>query len=243
MPAQMFDADGTYRHLGSRRWYTMPLAVLTHAVIIGAIVVAPLLATDMLPSPASVVVYILDPPASPPPAPELQQPPESVTAAPTVSSAEPASREAAPVEEPDAIGSEIPGAAEHRLVIAEPGVPAGVGIGTVAIGPPPAPRQERDAHTGPVRVGGDIREPRRLSGPSPVYPALARAARADGEVRLEAVIATDGRVKDARVVQSDPMFDEAALHAVRQWRYTVPMLNGQPIEVIMTVTVRFSLNR
>jgi protein TonB len=63
----------------------------------------------------------------------------------------------------------------------------------------------------------------------------------EGTVILEATIGKDGMVKDVRVIRSAPMFDEAALAAVRQWRYTVPMLNGQPIEILMTVTVHFGL--
>ena len=58
---------------------------------------------------------------------------------------------------------------------------------------------------------------------------------------IEAVIGVDGRVQDARVLRSAPLLDEAALAAVRQWLYTPTRLNGQPVSVVMTVTVRFQL--
>ena len=65
------------------------------------------------------------------------------------------------------------------------------------------------------------------------------AAGARGIVILEATIARDGTVKDARVLRSVPLLDEAALTAVRQWVFTPTLLNGVPVEVIMTVTVNF----
>ena len=59
---------------------------------------------------------------------------------------------------------------------------------------------------------------------------------------VEAIIGKDGRVRDARVVRSQPLFDLAALDAVREWRYTPTLLNGEPVEVILTVAVTFALN-
>lgn len=95
----------------------------------------------------------------------------------------------------------------------------------------------------PRRVGGDIQEPRRIRGGPPVYPELARRAGVQGRVVLECTIDTSGRVTDLRVVSGHPLLNEAALDAVRQWVYTPSRLNGQPVRVIMTVTVRFTLGR
>jgi len=64
-----------------------------------------------------------------------------------------------------------------------------------------------------------------------------------GVVILEAVIDTNGDVADARILRSIPMLDQAAVDAVRQWRFTPTLLNGVPVQVIMTVTVNFTLNR
>ena len=92
---------------------------------------------------------------------------------------------------------------------------------------------------GPVRVGGNIRTPTRTHGVEPAYPPTARAAGIQGVIILEIVIGEDGAVSNARVLRSIPLLDQAALDAVRQWRYEPTLLNGVPTPVIMTVTVNF----
>ena len=76
----------------------------------------------------------------------------------------------------------------------------------------------------------------------PVYPPLARAARISGAVELTGVIATDGRIRELRVVSGHPLLAKAALEAVRQWVYEPTVLNGEPVEVIAPITVHFQLN-
>jgi protein TonB len=119
----------------------------------------------------------------------------------------------------------------------EGGVPGGV-VGGVVGGlpdaPPPPPVK-------PVRVGGDVREPRKLVDVAPVYPLLARKAGVTGIVIIEATIDPRGRVVNATVLKGAPMLDEAALEAVGKWVYAPTLLNGAPTPVIMTVTVRFML--
>jgi len=97
------------------------------------------------------------------------------------------------------------------------------------------------AAAGAVRVGGNIRPPTRTHVAEPAYPQTARAAGVQGVVILEIVIGADGAVSDARVLRSIPLLDQAALDAVRQWRYEPTLLNGVPTSVIMTATVNFSL--
>jgi protein TonB len=77
---------------------------------------------------------------------------------------------------------------------------------------------------------------------APVYPDIARSARVEGTVILEAVISATGRVDQVRLLRSVPLLDSAAIDAVRQWLFTPTMLNGEPIPVVMTVTVTFSLH-
>jgi len=95
----------------------------------------------------------------------------------------------------------------------------------------------------PVRVGGNIRVPRKLHDVKPVYPDSMRAAGRDGVVSLDAIIAEDGSVSSVRVISGDvhPDFAVAAVDAVRQWRFSPTLLNGRPVEVVMTVKVGFSL--
>ena len=113
--------------------------------------------------------------------------------------------------------------------------PAAVGGGTTGR-IPAAPSEQQ-----PVRVGGAIREPKKLKNVDPVYPSIAQQARVQGVVILEVTIGTDGRVTDARILRSIPLLDQAALDAVRQWVYTPTLLNGIPVPVIMTVTANFRL--
>ena len=90
-----------------------------------------------------------------------------------------------------------------------------------------------------VRVSGPVRPPHKIKDVLPVYPALARSARVDGTVQLEATVGQDGKVVDARVLQSVPMLDQAALDAVQQWQYEPATQNGKPVPVVMKVNVKF----
>ena len=94
--------------------------------------------------------------------------------------------------------------------------------------------------TGPVRVGGLIQPPRKLRHVDPVYPELAKRARVAGVVVLECLIDREGRVRSVQVVTGIPLLDASAVAAVRQWAYSPTLLNGVPVEVVMTVTVRFT---
>jgi TonB family protein len=105
--------------------------------------------------------------------------------------------------------------------------------------PPPPPPPPPSV---PVRVGGAIKEPKKLKDVRPVYPAIAQQARVQGVVILECTIDGAGKVTDTKVLRSIPLLDLAAQEAVRQWLYTPTLLNGVPVPVIMTVTVSFTLS-
>jgi TonB family protein len=94
--------------------------------------------------------------------------------------------------------------------------------------------------SGPVRVGGSVREPKKIKDVKPAYPNIALLAGVQGIVIIEAVIDREGLVRDTRVLRSTALLDQAALDAVREWRFTPTQLNGVPVEVVMTVTVNFS---
>ena len=95
------------------------------------------------------------------------------------------------------------------------------------------------ANAEPARVGGKVREATRTVYVEPVYPEIARRAGVSGVVILEAVIDPNGNVTDVRVLRSIALLDEAAMDAVRQWKYEPTLLNGVPVPIVMTVTVRF----
>ena len=111
----------------------------------------------------------------------------------------------------------------------------------VGKGPAPAPR----AATTPVRirVGGNVQATRLLKQTRPVYPADAQAAGIEGTVLLRAIISKDGTLLNLSSISqsADPELVQAAIDAAKQWRYQPTLLNGQPVEVITTITVNFRL--
>jgi TonB family protein len=110
---------------------------------------------------------------------------------------------------------------------------------------PAAPRPSASsAGAAPLRVGGNIRPPRKLKDVKPEYPASMREAGLEGMVPVLAVIGRDGNIHSLRALsaQVHPDFVASALEAVRQWRFEPTLLNGAPVEVAMTVTVEFSLS-
>ena len=95
-----------------------------------------------------------------------------------------------------------------------------------------------------IRVGGGITRPQKIIHVDPVYPEKAKADRIEGMVIVETVIATDGAVKEIAVIRSaHPLLDAAAVDAVSQWAFTPTLLNGEPVELVMSMNVTFALPR
>jgi protein TonB len=221
-----------------RRLSALPISILVHVLVVLALVVIPLLATDVLPIPRSggvewesIVPTVPEPPRPPTlkasqaaPVPEVN-PDAAPSSAPQGISDETGIQHAAPTDEMLRL---------ERGVVMGDDVGAGVARTEIDAPPPPSP-------AAPVRLWAGIREPRKVVDVQPVYPEMARVAKIEGLVIIEATIGLDGTVQDARVLRSRPMLDEAALAAVRQWRYTPTLLNGSPVRVIITVTVNFTL--
>jgi protein TonB len=106
---------------------------------------------------------------------------------------------------------------------------------------PPAPTEKREKPTTRVRRGGEVQDANLLHQVTPAYPQLAKIARVQGTVILEALIDREGRVKNLRVVSGHPLLVLAACGAVQQWRYRPTLLNGEPVEVLTQITVNFNL--
>ncbi len=126
---------------------------------------------------------------------------------------------------------------------ADEGVPGGVdgGVPGAIVGGV----MERVSATAPaspgLRVGGAIKEPRKLKNVAPIYPDIAARAMVEGVVILEIAIEPNGKVDDVRVLRSIPLLDAAAVAAARQWVFAPTLYRGVPVSVTMTVSVRFSL--
>lgn len=126
-------------------------------------------------------------------------------------------------------------------------VPGGTGeipFGLIPAGPPPPPAPTRDAAKSKqirVRVGGQVEAAKLIFQVKPEYPPLAKMARIQGTVRLEAVIGTDGKIQNLRVLGGHPLLVKAAMDTVGRWRYQPTLLNGEPVEVLTEIDVNFTL--
>ena len=111
---------------------------------------------------------------------------------------------------------------------------------TSLMAPPPPPPAAKPPQR--VRVGGNVQQANLIRQVKPPYPPLAKQARIQGTVVLEAVISKQGSVENLRVISGHPLLIQAALDAVKQWKYKPTLLNGEPVEVVTTVTVNFNLS-
>ncbi|MGB6834217.1 MAG: energy transducer TonB, partial [Candidatus Acidiferrum sp.] len=117
------------------------------------------------------------------------------------------------------------------------GVIGGVIGGMGGAPPPPKPAVSR------IRQGGNVTAAMLINRVQPMYPPLARQTRISGTVRLHAIIGKTGGVQQLEVISGHPLLVQAALDAVKQWRYRPTLLNGEPVEVDTTIDVIFSLNQ
>jgi protein TonB len=228
------------------RAIALPAAILAHAVVLALLATAPLLRVGELP--AVDVSNILVAPALPstplpPPKARAGNPGARIKArrAPVVA-ADP--WRLAPVDVPDGIVEETDFGADGMPGGIDGGVDYGTDAGILSdiagagyyapVGEPAEPV---------VRAVGDVKPPRLVRRVEPDYPAIAREARIEGTVILEATTDVFGRVTGVRVLRSVALLDEAALAAVRQWVYEPLVVNGRPRPVTFTVTVRFMLQK
>jgi protein TonB len=239
-----------------QRWTTTVLSALGHVALMTLFVLSALYATDGLPETRDTMAYFIAapvPPPPPPPAPTVVEPKPTRVKPVATRAAEPRPAPviakapvAAPVEAPASItpetgleGGELtPAGIEPGFETGMPGGVAGGILGGIMTAPPPPPLPARVA---PVRVGGDISTPRLIHRVDPEYPPIAVNAQIEGMVILEATVDANGAVRDTRVLRSHSVLDEAAVDAVRQWRYEPLLLNGKPTPFVLTVTVSFSL--
>ncbi len=123
------------------------------------------------------------------------------------------------------------GGAEYHLQVRAPGA-AFVGLATPADKLP----------DGAQRISPGVQSQKLISKPQPVYPPIAKSARIQGTVTLQAIIGTDGAVQNLQVVSAaSPLLVQAAMDAVKEWVYQPTLLNGNPVTVVTTIDVNFTL--
>jgi protein TonB len=219
-----------------RRSFTL-FSVLAHACVIAAALLAQVLADGSLPTPRQPLLFD-DPQIT---LVDIQLPAPPRRAAPAAADAAQVSENAAPLVAPTGVSEETgregaPPPPVGSIAGVESGMPSALeGAGLTQVPPPPSPPQT------PIRLHSGMRAPVKIVNVPPVYPAVARIAHVQGVVILEAVLDAQGRVSTVHVLRSIPTLDQAAVEAVQQWRFTPALLNGEPVPVVMTVTVNFML--
>jgi TonB family protein len=114
------------------------------------------------------------------------------------------------------------------------------GIVSSNVAAPAAPELQQES---PVKVGGNVKEPRLVTRVMPEYPLVAKQAGIQGDVVVKTTIDDKGSVVNMQIVSGPALLRGAALTALRRWKYEPSTLNGQPISIQMLVTIKFSGNR
>lgn len=225
--------------------WTVALSMGIQIVLVLIMVLIPLIYTEALPKTMMGMMLVAPPPPPPPPPPPAVA--QVVHVRPQVHLIQ-NNQLMAPKVIPKDIKI-IKEEAEPANMGVSGGVPGGVpggqmggvigGVigGVGAAPPPPRPTVTR------ITRGGNVQAAMLINRVTPVYPPLARQTRISGTVRLHALIAKDGTVQQLEVMSGHPLLVQAALDAVRQWRYRPTLLNGEPVEVDTTIDVIFTLNQ
>jgi len=232
--------SGKDRRKTHTRW-TIAVSLIGQVGILAVLILIPLIYTQALPTAMLTTLLVAPPPPPPPPPPA----PKTVVVKPPPSFIQ-HNQMVAPKVIPKSItvvkDQQTPNMENSGIYGGVAGGSAGAlgGIlgnsGPAAPPPPPKPKVPQIIH-----VGGNVQAAKLVSQPMPQYPAIAKAARIQGTVVLHAIIAKDGSIEQLQLISGPPLLVQAALNAVRQWRYQPTLLNGQPVEVDTVIRVVFTL--
>lgn len=201
------------------RW-AVAFAVIIHMIILA--VHLPELTSAQQPEADKQKVYVVQQVRFRPPPPQKQQEIPKPKAK-KVPIPDPTPDEPEPIRTPEDIRPEID-------------LPETDIIFDIPEGPPPSEPE------GPIHVGGDVAAPNKISAPQPQYTEIARKARIQGVVIVQAIINKQGNVTDVKVLKGLPMgLDQAAVDAIRKWKFEPATLNGKPVDVYYNLTVNFTL--
>ena len=232
--------------LKTRRGVTTLFSFVLQAVLIGVLVLLPLIFTEALPKQQLMTFLVAPPPPPPPPPPPAAAPPVHVVKPQTELDNGQLRTPTAIPKKIEMIKEDEPPPSTGGVAGVVGGVPGGVPggamggvlgsvIGNVPTAVPKAVTPQR------VRVSQGVSQGLLIHKVQPQYPPLARQARVQGTVVLQAVIGKDGTIQNLHVVSGHPMLTASALEAVKQFRYKPYFLNGEPVEVETTINVIFTL--
>jgi protein TonB len=227
---------------------TIPIAYIFEVIIVGVTILMPLIYTEALPKGQLMTFLVAPPPPPPPPPPPAAAPPaikvirrvtaEDIMRAPTVIPKTIAQIKDQP--EPPQASVGVVGGVPGGMPGGTPGGVLGSIISSAAAAPPPPPPPKAVAPKR-IRVGGQVEAAKLIFKPMPEYPPLAKMARIQGTVRLEAIISRDGTIQDLKVLSGHPLLVKSAIEAVQRWRYQPTLLNGEPVEVVTEIDCNFTL--
>ncbi len=241
--------------------WTVVVATLIQVCLLGILIVIPMIYFDVLPA-ATLQSFLVAPPPPPPP-----PPPAAAPAPVKVVKVIPRQFDAGKLMAPKAIPQKIAEIKEEELPPPSAGVggvvggvPGGVAGGTpggvlggiigsvpsAAPPPPPPPKKEEPKvqQVQRIKIGGQVQQANLIKQVKPIYPQLAKQARISGVVHLSAIISKDGTIQELKALPgAHPLLVPAAIEAVRQWVYKPTLLNGEPVEVVTTIDVNFTLNQ
>jgi periplasmic protein TonB len=228
--------------LKTARGRTTTFSFILEAIIIGIMVLIPLIFTEALPH-AQLMMSLVAPPPPPPPPP----PPAAVHVVKQVQTDIVNGQLRTPTKIPKKVEIIKEEEAPPPSMGVVGGVPGGVpggqmnGVigGIISNAPMAVPKVATPQR---VRVSQGVTQGMVLRKVQPTYPPLARTARVQGSVVLAAVIGKDGSIQNLHVISGHPLLQQAALEAVKQWKYRPYILNGEPVEVDTQVTVNFTLS-
>src|ERR1700736_5564857 len=230
--------------LKTNKPWTVVVSMIAQTIFLGILILIPLIYTEALPKAMMSTRLVAPPPPPPPPPPPVQT--QVVHVKPQVHLMDagklvqpkviPKDIKIIKEDAPDMSGMQggvVGGVAGGQMGGVIGGVIGGVG----AAPPPPKPAQQR------IRQGGQVQAAKLTNKVQPMCPPVARQRRISGTVRLHAIIAKNGTVEQLEVISGHPLLVQAALDAVRQWKYQATTLNGENVEVDTTIDVIFSLNQ
>jgi periplasmic protein TonB len=228
--------------LKTKRLSTTILSFLGQFALVGVLVLIPLIFTDALPK-GMTMTFLVAPPPPPPPPPPAAAPVKVVKIQSEVINGQLRT----PTKIPDKVQMIKEEEAPPDLGGVPGGVPGGIPGGSaggviggilsstqVAVPKVAAPTR--------VRVSSGVSTGLLIRKVQPTYPQLAKQARIQGSVVLQAEISKDGTIQNLQLISGHPMLAPAAIEAVKQWRYKPYLLNGEPVAVETQVVVNFSLS-
>jgi protein TonB len=232
--------------LKTKRGATTLFSFVLQMVLLGILILIPLLYTEALPKQQLMTFLVAPPPPPPPPPPAAATPVKVVKIQTEIVNGQLRTPTKIP-EKIQMIKEEEAPPPMNSMAGVVGGVPGGVpggqmgGVigGIISSTPVSVPKAATPTR---VRVSQGVTQGLLIRKVQPTYPPLARQARIQGAVLLQAEISKDGAIQNLRLISGHPMLTSAAIEAVKQWRYKPYILNGEPVEVETQITVNFTLS-